>query len=402
MSRRVSQPSLRARVTAVASLAVAVVLLVAGVVTVLAVRHRLEGDLDDVATTIAHELNAEVTTARPLDTLVVRGDDDTFAQYLDSRGRVVTSTANVDGAPPVEARAGFHTMRGLPHDPARFRVLVRAAGSGNLIVGVTLEDVDQSVRALRRTLLVVSPLVLLALAALVWFVVGRTLRPVEVANQRQRQFVADASHELRTPLTRIRSEVEVDLSNPDKADLLRTHRLVLSEAIGLQELVDDLLLLAHSDAGQTPSQRGPVDLDDLVLDEVRRSSSTTAVAVDLSRVSGGQVLGDADQLRRVVRNLIDNAVRHATSRVTVELGEQADAVVLAVTDDGPGIPPDETERVFERFTRLDNARTPGSGGTGLGLAITRDIVEGHGGAVFVDGGHEGGARLVVRLPLAPR
>ncbi|HUR77886.1 MAG TPA: HAMP domain-containing sensor histidine kinase [Acidimicrobiales bacterium] len=394
--------SLRARVTAVASLAVAAVLLAAGAVTVLAVRQRLEGDVDDVAVTVLRELTPEVAGAKPTATLVVRGDDDTFAQFVDRQGEVVTATANVEGAPAVVAGLGLHTLKGAPHDEARFRVLARSVPGGTLIVGVTLDDVDQSLGALRRTLLVVSPLMLVALAAVVWLVVGRTLRPVELANRRQRQFVADASHELRSPLTRIRSELEVDLSHPESADPLKTHRLILADAIALQDLVDDLLVLARSDAGGNVSRYETVDLDDLVLEEARRAQLGSMVTIDLSRVSGGQVRGDADQLRRVVRNLVDNALRHARTTLTVELNEERDAVVLVVTDDGPGIPAAEQQRVFERFARLDHARASRTGGTGLGLAITRDIVEGHGGTVSVDPEHDEGARLVVRWPLPPR
>ncbi|MBL8778262.1 MAG: HAMP domain-containing histidine kinase [Acidimicrobiales bacterium] len=397
-----SRPSLRARVTAVASIAVALVLVVAGTVTVLAVQQRLVGDLDDVAATIVGELTPEITPARPPDTLVVRGDDDAFAQFVDPQGRVITATTNIEGAPPIVTAVGLRTISGLPHDEARFRVLARRVDGGVLIVGVTLDDVDQSLGALRRTLLVVSPLVLVALAAVVWLVVGRTLRPVEIANQRQRQFVADASHELRTPLTRMRSELEVDLSHPEEADLLMTHRTVLADAIELQALVDDLLLLARSDAKEMVSRRESVDLDDLVLDEVRRSRVSSTVTIDLSQMSSGEVRGDADQLRRVVRNLVDNALRHATSVVAVELSEDVDGVLLAFTDDGPGVPAAEHARIFERFARLDEARTTRAGGTGLGLAITRDIVVAHGGTVSVDADHVGGARFVVRLPLAPR
>ncbi len=268
------------------------------------------------------------------------------------------------------------------------------------MVGATLDDVDESVGALRRTLLTISPIVLAALAALVWFVVGRTLRPVEEANRRQRQFVADASHELRSPLTRIRTELEIDLAHPDRAELAATHRTVLADAIALQALVEDLLHLARSDAGTTALRRDPVDLDDIVLTEVQRVRPSVTVAFDVAGLSGAQVLGDTDQLRRVVRNLLENAVRHARSTVTVEVREEPGEALLAVTDDGPGIPASERERVFERFTRLDDARSARAGGTGLGLAITREIVQRHDGAVAVDPAVGTGTRMVVRLPRA--
>lgn len=231
-----------------------------------------------------------------------------------------------------------------------------------------------------------------------WFVVGRTLRPVEEANRRQRQFVADASHELRSPLTRIRAELEIDLTHLDRADLAATHHTVLADAVALQRLVDDLLQLARSDEGTVASRREPVDLDDIALTEVQRLRAGARVAFDISGLSGAQVLGDTDQLRRVVRNLIENAVRHARSTVGVEVREEGRAVILAVTDDGAGIPDDQREQVFERFTRLDDARSARAGGTGLGLAITREIVQRHGGTVVVDPVHPTGTRMVARLP----
>ena len=120
--------------------------------------------------------------------------------------------------------------------------------------------------------------------------------------------------------------------------------------------------------------------------------------VDSRGVSGAQLAGDRDQLTRAVRNLLDNAVRHAEASVTVTLSEDEEAITLTVADDGPGIPAGDRERIFERFTRLDEARARQAGGAGLGLAITREIVERHGGAIEVDPDHPGGARFILRLP----
>jgi signal transduction histidine kinase len=224
---------------------------------------------------------------------------------------------------------------------------------------------------------------------------------IETATRRQQQFVADASHELRNPLTRIRSELEVDAAHPESADLAATHRSILDETIALQQLVDDLLQLARADAGvaATPATRGPVDLDDVVLREAARlRASAATITVDTSNVSGAQVSGDPAQLTRVVRNLADNAARHAAAAVTFTLTEQDHSAVLTVTDDGPGIPAEDRERVFERFTRVDDARNAAHGGAGLGLSITREIVQAHGGRVAIDPDHAPGTRVVVVLP----
>jgi signal transduction histidine kinase len=311
------------------------------------------------------------------------------------------------------------------------------------------EDVDEATGALAGTLAVAVPVVVVALGGLIWWLVGRTLRPVEDiraevariggrdlhrrvpeppsddelgrlartmnqmlarvegATRRQQRFVADASHELRSPLTRMRATLEVDLAHPDRADLPATHRSVLEETVGLQHLVDDLLRLARSDAALPGEPGGPgepgedlVDLDDVVLRLTRRHRADGRVTVDTGGVGAAQVVGDRAQLARAVANVVDNAVRYAASTVTLWLAEQGGEAVLAVADDGPGIPAADRERVFERFTRLDDARGATTGGAGLGLAIARDIVRRHGGTITVDPSPHPGARLVIRLPVA--
>ena len=124
----------------------------------------------------------------------------------------------------------------------------------------------------------------------------------------------------------------------------------------------------------------------------------STIEIDMSGVLGATVIGDAEQLGRAARNLVHNATRHAAGRVVVGLREVDGVVILTVDDDGPGIPEAQRERVFERFTLVDPARSSIAGGTGLGLAITRDIVERHGGVVVVEGSPLGGARFLVRLP----
>jgi signal transduction histidine kinase len=176
---------------------------------------------------------------------------------------------------------------------------------------------------------------------------------------------------------------------------------VLAETIGMQHLVDDLLALARSDAGASPARRVPVDLDDVVERQARRLRASGRVAVDSTGIGAARVLGDADQLARAVGNVVDNAVRHARSTVALSVSASGDDAVVAVSDDGPGIPPDRRDEVFERFARLDGARAQGEGGTGLGLAIARDVVAAHGGTIVVDPDHHPGARLVITLPLAP-
>jgi len=214
------------------------------------------------------------------------------------------------------------------------------------------------------------------------------------------RFVADASHELRSPLTRIRTELEVDLADLAESDPVATHRSVLEETVALEQLVADLLFVARTDAGRQTLRVEPLDLDDLVLAEVERLRASTILVLDVSRVSAGQVVVDRGQMVRAIRNVADNAARHAAGVVIFELREDEGEVWLLVADDGPGIPPQDQERVFERFARTDEGRSRDVGGSGLGLAIVRDVIERHGGTVDVDAHYTPGARLVIRLPVA--
>ena len=173
---------------------------------------------------------------------------------------------------------------------------------------------------------------------------------------------------------------------------------VLAEDLRLARLVDDLLVLAQTDERTLELDARPLDLDDLVLDEASRLRASSPLTVDTSSVSGGRVTGDRAWLRRVVANLADNAARHAHSRIAFSLREAGQIVHFNVDDDGTGIPPDDRERVFQRFVRLDAARGRNDGGSGLGLAIVAELVRAHGGSVTVGDSPLGGARINVVLP----
>jgi len=195
------------------------------------------------------------------------------------------------------------------------------------------------------------------------------------------------------------SELELDLANGAPSNPESTERSVLEETVNRQHVVDDLLQLARSDSDPSDFASAPVDLDDIVLREARRVRERDRVKVDLRGVSAAQTVGDAQQLARATRNLLDNAERHATTSVTITLAEIAGRVRLTVTDDGSGIPAGDRERIFERFSRLDEARTRDAGGTGLGLAIVRDIVRRSNGTITIADGLP--TTFVVDLPVAP-
>jgi signal transduction histidine kinase len=173
---------------------------------------------------------------------------------------------------------------------------------------------------------------------------------------------------------------------------------VLAEDLRLQRLAEDLLLLTRADEQTLALRRRPVDLDDLVFDEARRLRDGTGLRVDTTAVSAGRVEGDAAALRRMVRNLADNAARHAGWRLAFSVAERDGVVLLEVDDDGPGIPEADRERVFERFVRLDDARARDDGGSGLGLAIVAELAAAHGGTVAAGSSPLGGARVAVTLP----
>ncbi|MCU1658981.1 MAG: Two-component system, OmpR family, sensor kinase [Pseudonocardiales bacterium] len=220
--------------------------------------------------------------------------------------------------------------------------------------------------------------------------------------QRMRQFLADASHELRTPLTSIRGYAELARiqrrqGRPEADNLER----IESEGTRMSRLVDDLLTLARSDQGGSP-EREWVDLTELVEDAVTGARAAfPARQIDASAPHGLHVIGDRDQLLRVVRNLVTNAAVHTRPDGPIEVSalSEGDAVVVRITDAGPGLPPEEAAHVFERFWRADKARSRVRGGSGLGLAIVASIVQAHGGAVWFDSTVDGGSTVTVRLPI---
>ncbi|HLM19424.1 MAG TPA: ATP-binding protein [Acidimicrobiia bacterium] len=315
-------------------------------------------------------------------------------------------------------------------------------GRITLVSQQSTATVNRTVDSVTNVLLFAVPAMIVLVALAAWYVTGRALKPVEAIRlqaesitgttmdrrvpepatddevgrlartmnamltrletsaQKQRQFVSDASHELRSPLASIRTNLEVALHNPDRADWPAVAQRALAEDVRMEDTVSELLDLARLDEaeGPAPLESLPeIDLDELVLDDTVQQRR---VPVDTGRVSAGRVHGRRDQLQRVVRNLLDNAARHAASMVAIELRSTDDIVELTVDDDGPGVRPEDRELVFERFTRLDDGRARDAGGLGLGLSMVKSITEHHGGTVVIEDAPMGGARLRVRLPAA--
>jgi signal transduction histidine kinase len=207
--------------------------------------------------------------------------------------------------------------------------------------------------------------------------------------------VADASHELRSPVAASRVQLEVGLADPDATDWRTTATAVLAEQRHLSRLVDDLLALGRLDEGGI-GPTAEVDLDDVIGREATRPQSVPVVVEECQPV---RLLGSEQLLTRLVRNLIDNAARHAATAVHVSLRRNGQRATLDIDDNGPGVPPVDRDRIFQRFTRLDEARGRTDGGAGLGLAIAREVARAHGGDVRCDDSPRGGARFTVTLPL---
>jgi signal transduction histidine kinase len=228
------------------------------------------------------------------------------------------------------------------------------------------------------------------------------LTRLDAAQQRQRRLVSDTAHELRSPIASIRAQLEVALDHPEQQDWPQTAQDVLADTLRLASLAEDLLVLARLDEHQPrPASGKPVDLVALVTEGVARSAGGR-VPVTARTAGPCVVTGEAEGLRRLLRNLIDNAMRYAKSGVEVAARCENEEAVLTVSDDGPGIPAADRERAFDRFVRLDDARSRDetqAGGAGLGLAIVRAIARAHGGSARLEAGPPG-LRAVVRIPVS--
>ena len=452
MVRRAEPGTVRARVTAVAGLA-----LTAAVVLGLVVMYRLQlnsanstiqGQLHTYATQIEQSA-ARGTFPRPLPASIL--DPQAQAQVLAPDGTVLAATRNLAGQPalytlapgsttPVRTQAGD---RILPNDLTVYPEHATAGGRPVTIITTTRTYLQSQIKQTFAWLLAIGVPVLLVLACgTVWLVTGHALRPVEQiraavtaitsadlsqrvpepgtddeisrlartmndmlarlddAAARQRRFVADASHELRSPLTAIRTGLEVGLAHPDRAPWPEIAHRAVRQSQRLEQLIAGLLVLAKADAHELAARRQPVDLAALLAD-LRAATPAPGISIDLAVPPGTTTTGNPEDLSRMFRNLLDNAVRYARHRVLVTVritgAARPDGVAVEIADDGPGIPAGERERVFGRFVRLDASREQASGSAGLGLAIAREIATAHGATIVLTEAPGGGTRAVVTV-----
>jgi signal transduction histidine kinase len=435
--------SVRARTTLGAVVVVLAALLLGAAAFVVVLRLVL---LDGVRTTAESGLEQASARVEADGAGVVSGYEDVLVQVVGDDGSVLAHGDDADPPALPTADESRWTDDGERWLLVADDVDLPGGGDATLVYGVSLDQTDAAVGAAVALLSAGVPVLVLVMGAVTWVVTGRSLRPVERMRTEvetiraarpdarvavpdtgdeiarlaatmntmldrldrsaagQRRFVSDASHELRSPIATIRQHAEVAAAHPDRADVVELSEVVRSEALRLQDLVTGLLELSRLDEGDVGVRR-PVDLDDLALDAVARArgrlsgSTDGSIRVEGSGIAPARVLGDERLLAAVVRNLVDNAVRHAEGRVVVALAEQDGRAVLTVDDDGAGIAPADRERVFERLVRLDEARSRDAGGAGLGLAIVQDAVRAHGGDVVVTDSPLGGARFAVRIAL---
>ena len=373
--------------------------------------------------------------------------DDVLVQIQDAQGRVIASGEDTSAValPPTAGSIVRYGGEDWVLTADEVDVATDADADDDvevtLVVGASLDEANTGTAIVTWLLVAGVPIVATLMGFVTWFVVGRALRPVDrlrgevddIESSRldrrvqepgtrdeidrlavtmnrmltrldrsqtaQRQFVSDASHELRSPLASMRQHAELAREHPEVTSLGQLTEVVVAEGVRMQSLVESLLLLTRLDERGAEHDES-IDLDDIVLADASRLRALDTVTIDATGVAPGRVRGDSRLLGQVVRNLSDNAVRHARSRVTISLATVGDVVVLTVDDDGDGVDAQNRDQIFERFVRLDEGRARDAGGSGLGLAIVSATVAAHAGSVAVSESPTGGARFTVRLPTA--
>ncbi len=443
--RRPRDWSVRARTTLAGIAVLAPVLAAAAVTGVLVQGHELTRGTATVAQEQARLVVRQIVAdGAPVGSLP--NGDDGLVQVVGQDGVLDASPSLLD-RPPLTPRppvGGTVELRvsGVVsgEEDTYLAVALRVGDTTTYVVALrSLENVDAATASTTRLLAIGVPAVLALVGALTWLLAGRALAPVERLRRRaseisvagtgvrlpagssgdeigrladtlnqmlgrldasarsQRQFVADASHELRSPVAAIRTVMEVSATAPSDPDEVRAD--VLAETRRLEVLVDGLLALARRDAtdGSPTPRRTRVDLTGLVAESAQRPRRAL---VDVTLDEGVTISGDRHALQLLLGCLLDNADRHARTRVDVRLAHDATSATLTVTDDGDGVAPEQRERIFDRFVRLDEARTRDAGGAGLGLAIARAIAEEHGGTLRCVPPQDAtsGARFVLTIP----
>lgn len=450
--RRTSTWGISARSAFVAASVVFVVLGITGAGLAVVLYRTMLSGVDSAAAGRVSQIADVVRVAGPagVEPALLHTDQRVVAvQVIRADGVVVRRSASAPDTPLIplaELGGGLHV--GLPEQTSpfgriRFSALTLEGPGGRytILVGEGSATIASTVRAVVIALATAAPFVIAVSGAATYLLVRRSMKSVdeirsrvadisasdltervpvpgsrdeiaalavtmnemlariEAAHAAQQRFVGDASHELRSPLTTIISALEVAVTHPELLDAELASGTLIPEAQRMKALIDDLLLLARADERGLAVAGDDVDLDDLAAAEVERLRRETSLEVRAD-IRPARLCGDAVALARVLRNLLDNAARHAATRIEVHVAPDGDGVRVDVADDGPGIPAADRARVFDRFVRLDADRARSAGGTGLGLAIVREIVLAHGGAVSIGDRAGGGSVFSLQLPSA--
>lgn len=449
----------RARVT-FATAAVLAVIMTGGAVALVALVHQsLISSLDAAAVTRARDVSALLMQSAPQATFPTPVDDNSLVQAVNRANTVTSASTNVLGEPPILSqppsvmRDTFVTLPTLPigNELQSFRVVAHPttlpSGPGWVYVATSLAQVDTATRTVGWSLAAALPILIAIVALTIRAAVGRSLKPIESIRRqavaigsdpsqrvpvpesrdevsrlavtvnhmldlleasavKQKRFIGDASHELRSPLATLRAQVDVALNPLTHSDALATLSSVQVQAVRMSSLIDDLLFLAHADEGRHRHNFDLVDLDEIVIDEFHRLEQFASVEVRLLSLQAARTAGRSRDLARLVRNIGDNAMRYASSTISISLKQVGADAVIRIANDGIPIPDEDRQRIFDRFTRLDPARSRSAAnrdsGSGLGLAIANEIAASHGGRIAAEPPEDGnGAVFVVTLPVQP-
>ncbi|MDE3008770.1 MAG: HAMP domain-containing protein [Acidobacteriota bacterium] len=457
MARRLS---IRARLTLSFVLAIAVILGFAAVALINLVHRSQETQATNQIESAIVQYQARFSTSDfgrhftilpPSDDVVIQVTNQSMTRVIAASAaiaqepvlaRPIRDFAAPSGYAPVFVHSALTNATIKELSLGRVDTIQTVRGPGYIFGFIYGGAIGHSVGVLIFSVLVSFPLILLMSGGLIWLGIGLALAPVEsirrrvdaiaavdltqrvpitggddeiarmartvnamlerldAASQFQQEFVSNASHELRSPLTTLLATTERALADPEGTNWPEVADVIVREGRRLDAIIDDLFWLARHDEHHVKTQHAEVDLDDLLYEEASRVRSMSGLAVDTTGVTPTRVLGDPAMLKRMIRNVVDNAMRYAKGELRLACGYEDDQAFVRVADDGEGINVAESARLFERFARADSARSRFSGGTGLGLAIVTEIVLRHGGSArFVEVDH--GTLLELRVRRDP-
>ena len=443
---------IRARASIVTAIALALAMGLAGLALAWTLQVTLTRTLDsatlDRARDIAAQIDSEGFDGAEAQ-VGSRPGDSTLLQIVDPSNTVMYSSVSISGekslltAQDLQAREATFQKRVSFVDNQNYVIAhvtsSTEVGEITVVAAQSLSQVGDTIAVVLWVFVLLAPIFVGVVTWIIWLAVGKSLTTVdristqvtnieseslheriaipvakdqiqkltitvnhmldrlETSMASQRRFVADASHELRSPLATMRLTLDLESVATSPGE---NFEILNQEVDRMTRLASNLMLLAKSDTGSYELDISDVDLDDIVYRELSSLRPRTNITIK-ANIEPIKIQGDATRISQVVRNLLENAINHAHDQVLVTIQSDAGGCLIEVSDDGPGIPPEKREAVFERFVRLDEHRSRDAGGSGLGLAIVAEIVKQHGGAVSISDSPMGGAVFRVQLTSVP-